>query len=192
MKINFLLFLFIILAGGVSGQTPQKQELKRTRFDPPTEINGFKVRYATLSKGKYQEIFSNDTIQQIGSVLFNRLTGEVVGEVIKDSLYFPADVVSRWWSIDPLAGKFPEQSPYVFSNNNPILFIDPDGMAAIPYTIKNRLSATQRAYLNNVALPASKTLSNLYNKIDKGQHKDFFVTMVSTAPSNGSRYIVTV
>lgn len=131
MKINFLLFSFIILTSGVFAQTPQKQELKRTRFDPPTEINGFKVRYATLSKGKYQEIFSNDTIQQIGSVLFNRVTGEVLGEVIKDSLYFPADVVSRWWSIDPLAGKFPEQSPYVFVENNPVKLIDPNGMAPI-------------------------------------------------------------
>ncbi|SFF54070.1 hypothetical protein, partial [Thermoflexibacter ruber] len=106
-------------------------------FEPPKEIDGFKVRYATLSKGKYQEIFTNDTIQQIGSVYFNRVTGEVVGEVERDSLYFPADVSSRWWSVDPLAEKFPEQSPYLFADGNPILKNDPDGRAASPYYDQN-------------------------------------------------------
>jgi hypothetical protein len=127
MKKSLILFFFLFLSVAVFAQKKDSVQLKRTRFEPPTEINGFKVRYATLSKGRYQEFFSNDTIQQIGSVLFNRVTGEVVGEVVKDSLYFPADVVSRWWSIDPLAEKFPEQSPYNFTNNNPINAIDPDG-----------------------------------------------------------------
>src|SRR5690606_35388901 len=38
---------------------------------------------------------------------------------------------SIWLRIDPLAEEFPWQSPYVFTNNNPINFIDPDGRAAI-------------------------------------------------------------
>ncbi|MCU0391489.1 MAG: hypothetical protein MUE81_10255 [Thermoflexibacter sp.] len=121
------LFLFLFLSVAVFAQKKDSVQLKRTVFEAPKEIAGFKVRYATLSKGRYQEFFSNDTIQQIGSVLFNRVTGEVVGEVVKDSLYFPADVVSRWWSVDPLAEKYPELSPYVFVANNPIKYIDPDG-----------------------------------------------------------------
>src|SRR5690606_17369824 len=35
--------------------------------------------------------------------------------------------LGRWLSGDPLAIKFPEQSPYNFSLNNPISFVDPDG-----------------------------------------------------------------
>jgi hypothetical protein len=29
--------------------------------------------------------------------------------------------------VDPLAGQFPHQSPYVFTDNNPIMLVDPDG-----------------------------------------------------------------
>ncbi len=36
-------------------------------------------------------------------------------------------VVGRWWSVDPLASKSPNCSPYVYCNNNPIIMVDPDG-----------------------------------------------------------------
>tara|TARA_B100000678_G_scaffold290201_1_gene302542 strand:+ start:831 stop:1733 length:903 start_codon:yes stop_codon:yes gene_type:complete len=39
--------------------------------------------------------------------------------------------VGRWFNVDPLAEEFLDQSPYSAFNNNPILFIDPDGRAAI-------------------------------------------------------------
>ena len=81
MKTNLLLFLFVFLTNVLVAQTPQIQ-LKRTVFEPPKTVNGFKVRWATLSKGKYQEVFTNDTIQQIGCIYFNQITGEVVGEVV--------------------------------------------------------------------------------------------------------------
>ncbi len=129
MKTNILLLFCLFWASLVFAQEPKKQQ--PIKFEPPKEIDGFKVRYATLSKGKYQEIFTNDTIQQIGSVYFNRVTGEVVGEVERDSLYFPADVSSRWWSVDPLAEVMPEQSPYNYAFNNPIKYIDPDGRIPI-------------------------------------------------------------
>jgi RHS repeat-associated protein len=41
--------------------------------------------------------------------------------------YYDSDL-SIWLSVDPLAGKYAYQSPYVYSNNNPIMFVDPDGM----------------------------------------------------------------
>ena len=39
---------------------------------------------------------------------------------------------SIWLSVDPLAEKFPDRSPYNYTMNNPINLIDPDGRAPEP------------------------------------------------------------
>ena len=39
--------------------------------------------------------------------------------------------VQRFLSVDPLAAKYPHQSPYAAFNNNPIYYIDPDGKEGI-------------------------------------------------------------
>jgi len=36
--------------------------------------------------------------------------------------------VSVWLSVDPLAGKSPNQTPYHFVSNNPVMRIDPNGL----------------------------------------------------------------
>jgi RHS repeat-associated protein len=38
--------------------------------------------------------------------------------------------LGRWLSLDPLMSMFPDMSPYVAFDNNPILFIDPYGLAS--------------------------------------------------------------
>ena len=37
--------------------------------------------------------------------------------------------MSRWLSPDPLGAKYPEWSPYNYTLNNPIIYIDPDGLS---------------------------------------------------------------
>jgi RHS repeat-associated protein len=36
--------------------------------------------------------------------------------------------VSMWWGVDPMAGKYPNEGPYLYTSNNPIRYIDPTGM----------------------------------------------------------------
>ena len=96
---------------------------------------GKDIQPLTLSGGKYDESFDEDSVVQIGTVLFNTNTGKIVAFVEQDTLRSEAtlepQIVSKWLSPDPAAAKFPFSSPYVFTNNNPILFVDPDGKFAV-------------------------------------------------------------
>lgn len=120
-------------------QEPQKQETKEERQQRyieevnPFKQLGYKPRISTLSNGKYREAFP-DTIVQIGSFMYNRLTKQITGMnvVTKTGLSeatLRADLMSRWMSPDPLSDEFPSWSPYNFVNNNPIRYIDPEGLA---------------------------------------------------------------
>jgi hypothetical protein len=116
-----LLLFFAFIVGIVSTQAQ----------DNPFAEYGFTPKVATLSQGQFNESFDNDTIVQIGSVLFNTKSKQIVAFVEYETLYSEAtlepDIVSRWMSPDPLERKFPSVSPYNFVLNNPILNIDPDG-----------------------------------------------------------------
>ena len=98
---------------------------------------GKDIQPLTLSGGKYDESFDEDSVVQIGTVLFNTNTGKIVAFVEQDTLRSEAtlepQIVSKWLSPDPLAAKYPFSSPYVFTNNNPILLIDRDGREIFIY-----------------------------------------------------------
>ena len=105
----------------------------------PFEQYGYKVKVATLSQGKYQEFFDQDTLIQIGTVVLNTITGKIEGFVTFDTTYSEAtlnpELISRWISPDPLSTQFYNLSPYNFGKNNPIRFNDPDGRAPSDFTL---------------------------------------------------------
>jgi hypothetical protein len=120
MKKSLILlpFLLIILRGVTTAQNPY-ESLGKT-----TEV-------LTLSNGKYQEFMTNDTIVQIGSVLFNTITNEVVFFLSENTLrLMDADLTTRFLSVDPIGRKYPELTPYQFASNMPISAIDLDGEEA--------------------------------------------------------------
>jgi len=93
--------------------------------------HGFEKETLTLSKGRYEEVFTNKEIVQIGSVLLNTKTNKVVKFLDEETedVSFKAEHSSRWLSPDPLAEKYPWISPYAFCSNNPVNRIDPNGCA---------------------------------------------------------------
>ncbi|KUJ50005.1 hypothetical protein AR685_16580 [Chryseobacterium sp. JAH] len=54
--------------------------------------------------------------------------------------------LSVWYGVDPLAGKYPNLSPYVYTANNPIKYIDPDGRRIIIWTKRGDGSYTKIEY----------------------------------------------
>jgi hypothetical protein len=117
--------IFILLIGLTCCFASQAQQ--------PFKEYGYKVKVATLSQGKYVEFFDQDTIVQIGTVLLNRRSGKIVSFVEYDTTFneysLQPELISRWMSPDPLAEEFYSESPYNFSHNNPLRYIDPDGRA---------------------------------------------------------------
>lgn len=115
-----LLTLTLVLCLGISQSMAQN----------PYKAQGVEVTPLTLSKGKYNEFFTNDTLVQIGSVLFNTRTSKIVKILEPDTSGIPLPqpgTSSRFLSIDPLAAKYPSISPYTYVANNPIIAFDPDG-----------------------------------------------------------------
>ena len=130
MKKTALYLTFLLYTGFVLGQNP-------------FEKFGYTPKIGTLSKGKYIEYFDTDSIVRIGTVLFNPFTKTIIGFVKEETVYsettLQPEIVSRWLSPDPLSKEFPEWSPYVFTNNNPIRFVDSEGLAPVDW-IKNNLT----------------------------------------------------
>ena len=101
--------------------------------------HGFSKEPLTLSDGRYKEFFINDEVVQIGTVLLNTISNKVVAFVEEDTVKtsYLAEFSSRWLSVDPIAAKYPQVSPYVYCMNNPVKFIDPDGKDVIFLIAKN-------------------------------------------------------
>ena len=69
-----------------------------------------------------------------------------------------------WLSVDPLADKYPNVTPYLYCNGNPIMLIDPDGR----YTIENIDGETD--YKTILVLPSEQVLEKMPNS-----EKDAFI-----------------
>jgi RHS repeat-associated protein len=65
--------------------------------------------------------------------------------------YYDADL-SVWLSVDPMAGKYPSLSPYLYVGNNPVIYIDPNGKYRLPKRLQKKYRTLTRLLKNMEAL----------------------------------------
>ena len=184
MKSKSLLLIGILLSTTVLAQQP-------------FEKYGYKVKVSTLSKGKYIEDFTTDSLVQVGSVMLNRVTGKITSFVTYDTIYSEAtldpQLISRWMSVDPLAHERYDFSPYNFVQNNPINRIDPDGALDYPIIRITKQKTGETADQRVLGYSGGKTTqADLYRVVvtdteDANFRMEFSITRDAwTVPSSGS------
>lgn|GEM_PF-2658696 len=123
----FIAFILLIAASVPAGAQDQN----------PFQAIGKKGKILTLSNGKYNELFDQQDIQQVGTALVNIRTMKVVkllgSEEVAQRL-LDNSTAGRFLSADPKMNSFPWWSPYQFAGNTPIQATDLDGKEIYFYT----------------------------------------------------------
>lgn len=141
---------------------------------------------------KFVEVFDYDTIQRIGSILFNIKTRRIV-DLLPDEKVFKKysnnSSASRWYQVDPLSAKYPQWSPYTFVADNPIRYNDPDGREFIDQK-GNHVSVT---FGKDGALAFSKNANSDLVTLAKGMAKtEIGMTMLHTMADSKTKISMTI
>jgi hypothetical protein len=109
------------------------------------QSSGKNGKILRLSNGKYDELFDQSDVQQIGNALVNIRALKIVKLLHSDlaANRWPDNTsVTRFLSVDSMAGSFSMLTPYQYASNRPIDGIDLEGLEYLTYTININLGKT--------------------------------------------------
>jgi len=162
MKVIFSFIAVLLFSYTLCAQT----------VETPFKKYGYDVLVATSSKGEFTEFHDQKDIVEIGSLLYNTKTKQIVQVLDEGESTIDISSAVAAMSIDPLCEKYYWISPYVYCMNNPIKYVDPDGRDGMvtgrgtkedPYII----TATyfyENGSLNNDQIKGLNAAIDSYNK----------------------------
>lgn len=195
-----ILFLFFFCFGfaqtkdTLSIEEQQRRE-KNIQAGNPFKKFGYTPKIHTLSKGKYLEFHDLDSIVKIGSFSYHVKNKNITGYSQQETKYSEAtlrpEIISRWFSPDPLSDEFPSWSPYNFVENSPLRMVDPTGLAPediINIDIKNKkITITEAEGDDIVRVVNNGKEENSYTYGENGSFKAEN-TIAEGEDSNGTKY----
>src|SRR5690554_5004378 len=142
---------------------------KNGTIEPATEILEENNYYPFGLKHKgYNEIVNSNRSEAAERYKFNGM--EWQPELGLDLYDFGArnydTAIGRWLNVDPLAEEMRRFSPYVYAFNNPIYFIDPDGMKPDDWYIdwgSGKVLGQDGAKTNNVRIIKGQSWAQIKN-----------------------------
>ncbi len=174
--------LFLLCALGVSATYAQEEGNPFARY-------GYKTRVSTTIMGR-TVLHDRQKVVAVGSVLFDAKTKTIIGDFEapdSSTLWIDPQIVNmfisdigRFSTPDPLAEKYYHMSPYAYCLNNPIRFVDPDGMDVwqidIEGNIINRIEDTTQDAFHFGSVDADGNFQIRQVKDDDGNMVDVAIS----------------